>query len=54
MEEDKTDADEAVQARADRNRAETDRGDGGEREVDAAGLHEQGGFLSPLTLSPVC
>ena len=42
MEEDKTDADEEVQTRADRNRAETDRSGGGEREVAAAGL--QGGW----------
>ena len=38
MEEDKTDADTEVQAEVDRNSAETDRGGGGEREVDAAGL----------------
>ena len=44
MEEDKTDADEEVQTRADRNSAETDRGGGGEREVDAVGL--QGGWDS--------
>ena len=42
MEEDKTDADTEVQAGADRNSAETDRGGGGEQEVDAAGL--QGGW----------
>ena len=44
MEEDKTDADEEVQTRADRNSAETDRGGGGEREVDVVGL--QGGWDS--------
>ena len=47
MEEDKTGADTEVQAGADRNSAETDRGGGGEREVDApqackeAGIHTQ-------------
>ena len=35
MEEGKTDADAEVQAGADRSSAETDRGGGGEREVDA-------------------
>ncbi len=44
MEEGKTDADTEVQAGADCNGVEADRGGGGEREVDAAGL--QGGWDS--------
>ena len=44
MEEDKRGADTEVQAGADGNSAETERGGGGEREVDAVGL--QGGWDS--------